>query len=193
MRYMVKPFVRQTSSSDMATVPKLQAEVYPQMDTWQINEFLKQIEVFPNGQQVTTARTFHTRNPNGMTIDGAGVPVDPRLLDKRVGHALHEGRRPVRRRPKLRRIIARDGQPNDHLYRDRMTPELYVNKVLWRGLAEPILNFQLREGFRYYRVMHGCVPDHVESGGNATLIVWLNPDFDPAVGNRLPGRSETQP
>ena len=216
MRSMAKLLVKQTSGNDVDALAKLQAEVYPRMESWQRDQFLKQLEVFPEGQlvaklngrvvgcasslvilwdewadehswsQITAAGTFKTHNPSGMTLYGAEVFVDPRLRGKRVGHALYEGRRQLCKRFNLRRIIACGRLPNYHLYRDRMTAELYVKKVLWGDLADPILNFQLREGFKYCGVIHNYIPEDAESGGNAALIVWLNPDYDPAIGSRLP-------
>jgi len=50
--------------------------------------------------------------------------------------------------------------------------------VLWGDLTDPVLSFQLREGFRYCGIMKNYIPDDHESHGNASLIVWLNPDFD---------------
>ena len=43
-----------------------------------------------------------------------------------------------------------------------------------------MLSFQLREGFSYCGVIPDYLPEDVESHGNASLIVWLNPDYDPS-------------
>ena len=55
-------------------------------------------------------------------------------------------------------------------------------------LVDPVLSFQLREGFRYCGIMPGYLPEDNESCGNASLIVWINPDYDqtqiPALQNR---------
>ena len=42
-----------------------------------------------------------------------------------------------------------------------------------------MLSFQLREGFSYCGVMPDYIPEDEESCGNASLLVWLNPDYLP--------------
>ena len=59
-----------------------------------------------------------------------------------------------------------------------MTVELYAKKVLWGDLTDAVLNFQLREGFRYCGIMKDYLPEDLESAGQASLIVWINPDYD---------------
>ena len=48
-------------------------------------------------------------------------------------------------------------------------------------------SFQLREGFSYCGVVEGYLPEDGESGGHASLIVWLNPDHDPGRPTLLAG------
>lgn len=217
---MAKLIVKPTTVSDVDSILKLQSEVYPNIDLWKRDHLLQQLEVFPEGQsvaklnerivgcasslvilwdtwaeehswsQITAAGTFETHDPNGMTLYGAEVFVDPRLRGKRVGHALYEGRKQLCKRLNLRRIIACGRLPGYHLHADRMPPELYAKKVLWGDLVDPVLSFQLREGFRYCGIMPRYIPQDHESLGNAALIVWINPDHDLAVGSRLPGKNE---
>ena len=65
--------------------------------------------------------------------------------------------------------------------------ELYAKKVLWGDLQDPVLSFQLREGFRYCGIMNDYLPDDLESCGHASLIAWINPDYDPARRTALQG------
>jgi hypothetical protein len=59
-----------------------------------------------------------------------------------------------------------------------MSVDLYARKVLWGDLTDPVLSFQLREGFRFCGIMKNYIPDDHESRGNASLIVWINPDYE---------------
>ena len=61
-----------------------------------------------------------------------------------------------------------------------MTAEQYAKKVLWGDLTDPVLSFQLREDFRYCGIMKDYLPQDQESCGQAALIVWINPDYDPS-------------
>ena len=61
-----------------------------------------------------------------------------------------------------------------------------LKKVLWGDLNDPVLSFQLHEGFKYCGVFEGYLPQDVDSGGYASLIVWLNPDYDPQRPTLIP-------
>jgi len=61
-----------------------------------------------------------------------------------------------------------------------MSIETYAKKVVWGDINDPVLGFQLAEGFRYCGVIENYLPEDAESHGNASLIVWLNPHFNEA-------------
>ncbi|MEI8168388.1 MAG: GNAT family N-acetyltransferase [Rhodoferax sp.] len=205
---MSKLTIRNTRPEDIDALVRLQRLVYPNIAAWHRDRVVHQIELFPQGQlvaydgnvlvgcasalvilwdewaeehtwdQITAAGTFDTHNTAGFTLYGAEVFVSPKLRGKRVGHALYEARRRVCKALNLRRIIACGRLPGYHLQAHKMTVDLYARKVLWGDLTDPVLSFQLREGFRYCGIMKNYIPDDHESHGNASLIVWLNPDFD---------------
>ncbi len=207
---MTQLTVRPTSPDDVEPLLALQAHVYPDIPAWKRDSVLHQIERFGLGQltavlngrivgcasslviawdewsdehswnEITAAGTFETHNPDGLTLYGAEVFVDPRLRGKRVGHALYEGRRRLCQQLNLKRIIACGRLPGYAAVANAMPVELYAKKVLWGDLFDPVLGFQLREGFRFCGIMKNYIPEDDESGGNASLIVWLNPDYDPA-------------
>lgn len=204
-----KLLVRQTRPTDIHDLIDLQAKVYPTISPWSPDQLLRQLDTFPQGQlvaelngrlvgcasalvilwdewheehtwqEITSSGTFHTHNPDGFTLYGAEVVVDPRLRGKRIGHALYEARRKICKQLNLRRIIACGRLPGYHRHAANMTIDLYAKKVLWGDLTDPVLSFQLREGFRYCGVMRNYIPEDVESGGHAALIAWVNPDHDP--------------
>lgn len=202
--------VRNTQLKDITQLIQLQQKVYPDIPGWNRDRVAHQIEVFPQGQfvaifgdqlvgcasslvilwdewsdahnwkQITASGTFDTHNPDGFTLYGAEVFVDPDLRGRRVGHALYEARRRLCKTLNLRRIIACGRLPGYRAVAEQMSAELYARKVLWGDIADPVLSFQLREGFRYCGIMDNYIPEDHESQGNAALIVWLNPDFKAA-------------
>lgn len=212
---MTKLLVRPTSSSDIDALLQLQAHVYPTIEPWKRDQLVHQLEIFPEGQlvavlggrlvgcasslvvlwdewadehtwrQITAAGTFNTHNPAGFTLYGAEVFVDPRLRGKRLGHALYEGRRKICKQLNLRRIIACGRLPGYHVYASQMSVGLYAKKILWGDLTDPVLSFQLREGFRYCGIMDGYLFEDRESCGHASLIAWINPDYDPTQPTAL--------
>lgn len=207
--------VRGTTQLDVDSLLALQERVYPTIAPWRRDQLAHQLKIFPGGQliaeldgevvgcasalvilwdewadehtwkQITAKGTFETHNPDGFTLYGAEVFVDPALRGKRVGHALYEGRRALCRQLNLRRIIACGRLPGYHALAQEMSIELYAKKVLWGDLADPVLSFQLREEFRYCGIMYDYLPQDIESQGHAALIAWINPDYDPAMPTAL--------
>ena len=205
---MKKVTVRATRPGDVDALLQLQKRVYPTIAPWRRDQLAHQLAIFPEGQlvaelnqsivgcassmvilwdewadehtwsEITASGTFSTHNTNGFTLYGAEVFVDPKLRGQRVGHALYEGRRQVCRQLNLRRIIACGRLPGYGAVAHEMSVELYAKKVLWGDIADPVLTFQLREGFRYCGVMHNYLPEDDESRGQASLIAWVNLDYD---------------
>lgn len=212
---MARLTVRNTTSADIPALIELQRRVYPTIPPWEPEQMRHQLEVFPQGQmvalygervvggasalivlwddwadehswqQITASGSFDNHNPQGRTLYGAEVFVDPRLRGQRVGHALYEARRTLCRRANLRRIIACGRLPGYARHAARMDVEEYVKRVLWGDLHDPVLGFQLKEGFRCCGVTRDYIPQDAASGGHASLIVWLNPHFDPARPTRI--------
>jgi GNAT superfamily N-acetyltransferase len=206
---MTKVIVRATKPGDVDALLKLQELVYPTIAPWRRDQLARQLSVFPEGQlvaelddrivgcasslvivwdewadehtwrEITAAGTFSTHNTEGKTLYGAEVFVDPTLRGQRIGHHLYEGRRQICRRLNLKRIIACGRLPGYGAVAHTMPVELYVKKVLWGDLADPVLSFQLREGFRFCGIMSDYLPDDSESCGQASLIAWANPHYDP--------------
>ena len=207
---MTRLLIRNTRPADAADLIELQRSVYPSIAAWTEQRVLHQLEVFPQGQvvacygervvgcasslvirwdewgtdhtwrEITANGSFDNHDPKGRTLYGAEVFVDPRLRGQRVGHRLYEARRALCRRMNLKRIIACGRLPGYHLHADEMSVETYAKKVVWGDLNDPVLGFQLKEGFSYCGVMENYLPDDDESRGHASLIVWLNPRYDPS-------------
>jgi len=119
-------------------------------------------------------------------IYGAEVFVDPSLRRAAIGKRLYQGRRQVCRALNLRRIMACGRMANYHRHASQMTPQLYAMRVIWGDLKDPVMLFQLREGFQYCGVIEGYLPSDTESCGNATIIVWLNERYKPERSTTIP-------
>jgi hypothetical protein len=52
-------------------------------------------------------------------------------------------------------------------------------RVVWGDIPDPVLRFQLSQGFHYCGVIHNYLPEDAPSCGHAALIVWLNPRHAP--------------
>ena len=213
---MKRPWVRQTHADDIPELIALQARVYPAIPPWSRRKLREQLEVFPQGQvvaetedgivgcassmivmwndwaeshswkEITGAGTFEHHNPDGKTLYGAEVFVDPDLQGQGVGHLLYEARRTLCRAMNLKRIIACGRLPGYHRYADEFSAEFYAQKVVWGDLHDQVLSFQIKEGFSYCGVIEDYIPEDEESRGCASIIVWLNPTYNPNLPTLIP-------
>lgn len=134
-------------------------------------------------EQLTGHGTFRTHNPYGRTLYGADVGVDPDFRGAGVGAALYEARRNLVTRLGLERIVAGGRIPGYAAYADQLDAQSYVALVVARRLKDPVLDFQLREGFRVRGVIPGYLPCDESSCGYATLIEWIDPAYHGAQGH----------
>ena len=208
--------VRHTRPEDVPRLVELQRRTYSTMPSWSVAKFTNQLEVFPQGQvvaevdgrlvgaasalvvlwdewpvehswkDITGSGTFDTHNPRGRTLYGAEVFVDRTLRGMGVGRELYRARRRICRAMNLQRIIACGRLPGYAPHANKMDADLYCKKVLWGDFTDPVLSFQLREGFRFCGVVSDYMPEDMESCGFASLIVWLNPKYDSNRPTRVP-------
>ncbi len=208
--------VRHTRPDDVPRLIALQRRTYTTIQPWTLDKVSRQLEVFPQGQvvaelngrivgaasslivlwdewsvahswsEITAKGTFATHTPTGRTLYGAEVFVDSRLRGMGVGRQLYRARRRICQALNLKRIIACGRLPGYAAHAEAMDVDLYCKKVLWGDVVDKVLSFQLREGFRFCGVVSGYIPEDVESHGNASLIVWLNPKYDPNRPTQVP-------
>ncbi len=212
--------VRNTRPADFPAIQALQLDAYPVIAPWSAPQLALQHTAFPEGQFVaeidgrivgacaslvvqwdeyavdhtwrgiTGDGTFSTHDPSGRTLYGAEVVVDARRRGHGVGRVLYKARRRLCRQLDLRRIIAAGRLPGYRAVKDVMSPELYAMRVVWGDIPDPVLRFQLSQGFHYCGVIHNYLPEDLESCGHAALIVWLNPRGSPPRRTpRLPGEA----
>lgn len=127
-------------------------------------------------KELTGAGYFTTHNPHGKTLYGADIGVDPAVRGQGVGQKLLEARKALVAAHALKRMIAGGRIPGYARLATQMSAEQYVEEVLSGQRHDPVLSFQLANGF----VVRGVIPDYLgfdqESRGYATLIEWVAPD-----------------
>jgi GNAT superfamily N-acetyltransferase len=191
-------------ADDLQRVKDIQDSVYPGIGGWRIEQLESQLRVFPQGQmvacmgdqvvgaasslivkwdtygtdhsyrEVTAGGFFTTHDPTARTLYGAEVFADPRSRRLGIGRALYKARRRLCRALNLRRIMSCGRMPGYHQVAGTMPPEEYAARVIWGDLEDPVLLFQLSEGFHWCGVVHDYMPSDKESCGHANIIVWLN-------------------
>jgi GNAT superfamily N-acetyltransferase len=208
--------IRHLTHADIDAAADLQRRVYRVIPAFRRDQFEGLLAHFPQGQfaaeldgrlvgiaislvilwddyslhhtwaSVTNDGNFDTHDMDGRTLYGAEVCVDPDCRGQGVGHALYEARRKLCRAMNLKRIIAGGRLPGYQAQATQMSPEEYAKRVIWGDLYDPVLRFQLDEGFDYCGILHGYLPTDPDSIGNAALIVWLNRAYDKTQPTRLP-------
>ena len=125
---------------------------------------------------ITDTGFFYNHDPQGDTLYGADVYVDPGARRLGVGTALHKARRELCRRLNLRRILAGARLWNYDDHAARLTPGEYVRQVQEGEIADPVLGFQLKQGFAVRGIMPNYLHDH-RPRHHAAMIEWINPEF----------------
>ena len=208
--------IRNLTHADIAAATDLQRRVYNAIPPFRPEQFESLLGHFPEGQfvaeldgrlvgiaislvvlwddyslhhtwdSVTNEGHFDTHDMSGRTLYGAEVCVNPDCQGQGIGHALYEARRKLCRAMNLKRIIAGGRLPGYREHAAHMSPQEYASRVIWGDLYDPVLRFQLNQGFDYCGILHGYLPSDPESIGNAALIVWLNRNYDKSRPTQLP-------
>ncbi len=120
--------------------------------------------------------TFRNHNPEGRTLYGAEVMVQPNEQRRGIGKKIYGARRALVQRLGLLRTRAGARLSGYHLHADRLSAEEYVLEVMAGRLNDPTLSFQLRQDFRPLAVAPDYLHHDPESLGFAAVIEWLNPE-----------------
>ncbi len=128
--------------------------------------------------QITADGTFETHNPDGDTLYGVDVFVDPDYRNLRLGRRLYDARKELCENLNLRAIIAGGRIPGYGKFAKELKPAQYTERVRNKELLDPILTFQLSNGFHVRKIIKDYLPFDGESRGYATLLEWINVYYD---------------
>lgn len=124
---------------------------------------------------------YEGHTPDGDWYYGTTIITHPDYRGQGIGKRLYELRKQVVVDLGKAGIVAGGMLPGYAEHRDAMTADAYVAKVAAGELYDATLTFQIENGF----VARGAIADYVvdDAVGNwASLIVWNNPAFRPAMG-----------
>lgn len=138
------------------------------------------IALKPHSWQQITGYGFASRHdPDGDYLYGMEVCVDAEFRGQRIGQRLYDARKKLCRDLKLKGIVFGGRMP--HLARKIKqvgTAEAYLEGVQNGKLKDPVMNFQMRDGFEIIGLLPEYLPSDKESLGFATHMVWKNPSFE---------------
>ncbi len=125
---------------------------------------------------ITDSGYFTNHDARGDTLYGADIYVHPDAQGLGVGAALYEARRQLCKKLNKRRILAGGRLVGYGGHGDAISAHEYARRVAAGELRDPVLSFQLHQGFHLRDVMPNYLRDP-QSRNHASLIEWLNPDY----------------
>jgi len=131
----------------------------------------------PHTWDEITADGFASRHdPEGEYLYGMEVFIDPDYRKMRIGQRLYNERKKLCQFLRLKGIVFGGRLPGlARRIKEVGTPEAYVDAVMDKKFRDPVLSFQLRNGFEFLGVLHNYAPEDKPSMGHAAHLVWYNP------------------
>jgi predicted amidohydrolase/GNAT superfamily N-acetyltransferase len=139
------------------------------------------IALAPHDWTTITGNGFGSRHDaTGEWLYGFEMAVDPRQRGLRIGKRLYDARRALAERLDLRGIVFGGRMPNYARAKARLEgPEDYLARVQDGKVRDPVIGFQLANGFKPIGVLREYLPSDKASAGFAAHMVWRNPYVDP--------------
>lgn len=119
---------------------------------------------------------FNNHNPKGDILYAADVSTHPDYRSLGFGTKIYDRRKDLAIKLNLRRIIGGGRLFNYCEYADKLSPDEYVKMVLEGKIREPVLYFQIKNGFNFIKILPNYMRDS-RSLNYATFIEWKNPEY----------------
>jgi predicted amidohydrolase/ribosomal protein S18 acetylase RimI-like enzyme len=119
-----------------------------------------------------------THEKNGTYLYGYEVVVDRSMRGQRIGQRIYNARKSLVEYYRLKGIIFAGRIPNFHKKAKKVKDVYeYIDKVTNNKFRDPVLGFQIKNGFEIIRVLPKYHPADKESLGYGVLLKWDNPNF----------------
>jgi predicted amidohydrolase/GNAT superfamily N-acetyltransferase len=137
-------------------------------------------------QSITGSGYGSTHRVDGNYLYGYEVCVDPSMRRYRIGQRFYRARRGLAEHLGLKGIAIVGRLPGyARRNKEYSSPEAYIEAVQKQKVRDPVIGFQLRNGFEFKSVLEGYLPQDTESLGYGALMVWSNPQFTEQGSARL--------
>jgi predicted amidohydrolase len=199
--------LRKIKAEDYNQIIAIQLKCFPGMKPWTLEQFKNLIAIFPEGQfciqygkkiiassssliinfdeygetaswnELTDNGNITNHTQYGDTLYGMEMMVDMDYRGMKLSRRLYEGRKALAKKFNLKRIIIGGRLPNYIKHVDKLSIDDYVSRVMDKIIYDPVLTAQLSNGFILRRVLPGYLPNDKESCGFATLLEWVNYNY----------------
>jgi GNAT superfamily N-acetyltransferase len=126
--------------------------------------------------EITDYGSFSNHDPSGDSLYGADISVHSNYRKMGIATLLYDARRDLAVSLNLRRIIAGGRLFNYYKYAGKMSANEYAIKVVKGEVKDPVLSFQLKNGFKFIKVLSNYLYDK-RSLNYASFVEWLNPNY----------------
>lgn len=125
---------------------------------------------------ITADGMFTNHDDHGDSLYGADISTHPKFRHEGIGSMLYGARKELAMRLRLRRMISGGRLFNYCEYADKLSALEYAEKVIRGELHDPVLSFELDNGFKFIKVLPDYLDD-VRSRNFASFIEWLDPQY----------------
>jgi len=135
----------------------------------------------PHDWATITGRGYASRHdPQGDWMYGMDVCVDPDFRGQRIGQRLYNERRRLCQDLRLKGIVFAGRMPNlARRWKTVGSAENYLKLVVEGKQRDPVIGFQIRNGFEPIGILPDYLPLDQDSRGYATHMIWRNPQVPP--------------
>jgi GNAT superfamily N-acetyltransferase len=126
--------------------------------------------------EITALGSFSNHNPKGDSLYGADISVHPEFRHKGIATILYNSRKDLAIKLNLRRIIAGGRLYDYYKFAKTMSADEYAKKVVAGELKDSVLSFQLKNGFRFIKILPNYLYDK-RSLNYASFVEWENPQY----------------
>ena len=208
-KFEKKVIIRNIRVEDIDKIIELSRVSFPKMHPWKRSQLMSHIDIFPEGQfcveldgeiigscssliinfeeyddqhtwdEITDEGYITNHDPDGYNLYGIEVAVHKDYRRMKIGRRLYEARKDLARRENLKSIVIGGRIPFYNKHADKLTPRQYVEEVIDHNIFDPVLTFQVMNGFSLKRINKNYLDDDKASMKYATLMEWNNVDFQP--------------
>ena len=125
-------------------------------------------------EDITGKLSFSTFDREGDVLYGLDMMVDPDYRNMRLGGRLYEARKALCENLNLRAIVAGGRIPGYAEHAASLSPKEYIERVSMKEIYDPVLSFQIANGFHVRKILTNYLHFDKESKAYATLIEWNN-------------------
>ncbi|MCF4010058.1 bifunctional GNAT family N-acetyltransferase/carbon-nitrogen hydrolase family protein [Rheinheimera sp. UJ63] len=125
-------------------------------------------------EQIVTGFSFNNHDPHGDILYGIEVFIHPDYRGLRLARRLYDVRKELCENLNLRAIMAGGRMPNYNEHAEKLSAKQYIEKVKSKQIYDPVLSFQLANGFHVRKLLKGYLRGDTESQEYATLLEWAN-------------------